>query len=80
VNLLEDKMDTIKKNTVILSDANKEVYPEVNAEKTKYMLLSRHQNARKIHDIKLVKRFFENVAQFKYLRSTVTNQNLTGGN
>jgi hypothetical protein len=45
VNLLGDKMDTIKKNTVTLIDASKEVGPEVNAEETNYMLLSRHQNA-----------------------------------
>jgi hypothetical protein len=49
---------------------------EVNAEKTKYMLLSRHQNAGKNHNTKTGDRSFENVAQFKYLGTTVTNQNL----
>jgi hypothetical protein len=34
--------DTIKKNTNILTDASKRVGIEVNTEKTKYMLLSRH--------------------------------------
>jgi hypothetical protein len=37
--------DNIKKNTETLIDASKEVGLDVNAENTKYMLLSRHQNA-----------------------------------
>jgi hypothetical protein len=35
-----------------LMDDSKEVGLEVNTEKTKYMLLSRHQNSGKNHDIK----------------------------
>jgi hypothetical protein len=46
-----------------------------NTEKTKYMLLSRHQNAGQTHDIKIANRSFDNEAQFKYLGMTVTNQN-----
>jgi hypothetical protein len=44
LNLLGDNIDTIKKNTQTLIDASNEVGLEVNTEKTKYMLLSRHQN------------------------------------
>jgi hypothetical protein len=40
------------------------------------MLLSRHQNAGQIHDINIVNRYFENVAQIKCLGTTATNQNL----
>jgi hypothetical protein len=43
---------------------------EVNAEKTKYMWLSRNENARQIHDIKTANNFFENVAQFRYRGTT----------
>jgi ribosomal protein S2 len=43
---------------------------------TKYMLLSRHQNAGQNQDIKICNRCFENVAQLRYLGTTVTNQNL----
>jgi hypothetical protein len=45
VNLLGDNMDTINRNTQTLIDASKEVGLEVNVEKTKYMLVSRDQNA-----------------------------------
>jgi hypothetical protein len=76
VNLLGDNIDTINKNTETLIGASTEVGLEVNSEKTKYMLLSPHQNAGQNHNIKICDRLFENVAQFKYLGTTVTNQNL----
>jgi hypothetical protein len=41
VNLLDDNIDAIK-NTETLIDTSKEVGLEVNAEKIKYMLLTRH--------------------------------------
>jgi hypothetical protein len=53
VNLLGDNIDAIKKNMETLIDASKEVGLEVNTEKTKYMLLSRHQNAGQSHNIKI---------------------------
>jgi hypothetical protein len=52
VNLLGDNTDTIKKNIETLTDASKEVGLEINVEKTKYMLLSRHQNIGQNRDIK----------------------------
>jgi hypothetical protein len=48
---------------------------KIKAEKTKYMLLSHHQNAGRNQDIKAVNRSFENWAQFIYFGMTVTNQN-----
>jgi ribosomal protein S2 len=74
VNLLEDNIDSIKKNTETLIDASKVVSLEVNTEKTKYMLLSRNQNAGQNPDIKIANRCFESVAQSRYLRTTITNQ------
>jgi ribosomal protein S2 len=40
------------------------------------MLLSRRQNAGQNHDIKIGKRCFEYATQFRYLGTTMTNQNL----
>jgi hypothetical protein len=76
LNLLGDNIDAIKKDTEALIDVTKEVGLEINVEKTKYMLLSREQNMRQNRDIKIANRSFENVPQFKYLGTTVTNQNL----
>jgi hypothetical protein len=52
VNVLRVNIDTINKNTEMLIDSSTEVGLEINVEKTKYMLLSRHQNACQIRDIK----------------------------
>jgi hypothetical protein len=75
VNLLGDNIDAIKKNMGTLIDASKEVGLEINVEKIKYMLLSRHQNVGRNRDIILANRSFGNVSRFKYLWTTVTNQN-----
>jgi hypothetical protein len=53
-----------------------EVGLDVNTEKTRYMLLSHHQNTEKNHDMKIADRCCENVTQFTYLGMTITNQNL----
>jgi hypothetical protein len=76
VNLLGDNIDTIKKNSKTLIYASKKVGLEINIDKTKYMLLSRHQNVGQNRDIKITNSSFENVSQFRYLGTTVTNQNL----
>jgi hypothetical protein len=59
VNLLGDNIDTIKKNTEMLIDVGKEVDLEINVDKTKYMLLSRHQNVGKNRDIKIANERFQ---------------------
>jgi hypothetical protein len=58
-----------------LLDASKKVGLEVNPEKTKCMLMSRSQKIRQKHSIKIAKRSFEYVAKFKYLGTTLTDQN-----
>jgi hypothetical protein len=62
VNLLGDNIHNIEK-TESLIEASKEVGLEVNTERTKYMLLFRHQNAGHNHDTKIAKRCFENEAK-----------------
>jgi hypothetical protein len=76
VNPLGDNIDTIKENTETLNYASKKVLLEINIEKTKYMLLSHHQNVGQNQDINIANRSFDNVSQFKYLGMTVTNPNL----
>jgi hypothetical protein len=54
---------------------SKEVGLEVNPEKTKYMLVSRSQKAGQRQSIKIANRSFEDVTEFKYLGTTLTDQN-----
>jgi hypothetical protein len=59
VNLLGHYIDTIKKNAESLIDASKEIGLEIIVEKTKYMLLSRHQNVAQNRKVKIPNRSFE---------------------
>jgi hypothetical protein len=65
----------IKKNTKAIVVASKEIGLEVNAEKSKYMVMSCDQNAGQKHNIKVDNKSFKRVEQFKYLGTTLTNQN-----
>jgi heptaprenylglyceryl phosphate synthase len=58
-----------------LIHASKEVGLEVILEKTKYMLMSHSQKAGQKCSIKVVNRSFEDVAEFRYLGTTLTDQN-----
>jgi hypothetical protein len=52
VNLLADTINNIKKNREFVIETSEEVYPDIDTEKTKYMLLSHHQNSGQNHIIK----------------------------
>jgi hypothetical protein len=72
---LGGSVHTIRKNTEALLIANKEIGLEVNAEKTKYMVMSRDQNTGQNGYIQIGNEWFETVELFKYLGTTLTNQN-----
>jgi hypothetical protein len=69
-------MDRYHKERHKIFDASNEVGLDVSTEKSKCMLMSHHQNAGQNDNIKIANRCFENVAQFRYLGRTVTDQNL----
>jgi hypothetical protein len=48
---------------------------EINAEKTKYMIMLGHPNSGQKQNIRIANESFENLAKFKYLGMTLTNQN-----
>jgi predicted transcriptional regulator len=55
--------------------ATREIGLEVSADKTKYMVMSREQNAGRIHSVRIDNSTFERVEEFKYLGTALTNQN-----
>jgi hypothetical protein len=75
VNLLGDSINTIKENSETLFEAMRDIGLEINAEKTKYMIMSRYPNSGQNQNIRTANESFENVATFKYLGTTLTNQN-----
>jgi hypothetical protein len=72
---LGGSLHTIKENAEILAVASKGIGLELNSEKTKYMVMSRDQNAGRSHSMKIDNNSFERVKDLKYLRTTFTNQN-----
>jgi len=65
----------ILKNAEALVVTSKEIGLKVNADKTKYMVMSRNQDAGRSHNKKTDIIFFERVEEFKYLETTLTDQN-----
>jgi hypothetical protein len=75
VNILDASIRSIQINAGDLVIASKEIGLEVNAEKTKYMVTPRNQNAGQNHNIKIDNKSFGRVEEFKYLGATLTNRN-----
>jgi len=55
----------VKKNTEIFVFSSKEIAIELNAEKTKYMVMFGDQNARQNHHIRIDNKSTEMMEQFK---------------
>jgi hypothetical protein len=75
VNILGGSAHTVKENAEALVVAIKEIGLEVNADKTKYMIMSRDHNAGRSYSMKIDNIFIERMEEFRYLGTTLTNKN-----
>ena len=72
VNILGGSIHTVKEKAEALLIATKEIGLEVNADKTKYMVMSQEQTAGLSHTMKVDNSSIERVEEFKYLGTTLT--------
>jgi len=66
VSKLGGSIHTLKENAEALIAATRENGLEVSADKTKYMVMSRDQNAGRIHSVRMDNSTFERVEEFKH--------------
>ena len=75
VNILEGSIHILKENAEAVVAAIRETGLDVSADKTKYLLMSRDQNAGRIQSVWIDNSTFESVEGFEYLGTTLTNKN-----
>jgi len=75
VNILGGSIYTVKESAEALIVATKGIGLEVNADRIKYMIMSRDQNAGRSYSMKTDNISIERVEEFKYLGIMLTNQN-----
>jgi hypothetical protein len=75
INLLGDSLNTVKENSETILEASRDIDLEITAEKAKYIIMSLHPNSEQNQNIRIANESFENVANFKYLGTTLKNQN-----
>ena len=74
VNIFGGGVHTVKKNAETLVANAKEIGLEVNADKTKYKVVSRDQRAGRNHSVKIDSNPIEGVEEFQYFGTTLTNE------
>jgi ribosomal protein L30E len=72
VNIMRGSVYTIKKKAETLVVANKETGLEVNADKAKYIVMTRDRNAERRQSIKTDNSSYGSVEVFKYLGTILT--------
>ena len=65
VNILGGSIHTLKENAEALVATSREIGLEVSADKTKYMVMSRDQNAGRIQSVRVYNITFQRVEEFK---------------
>ena len=65
INILGGSVYNLKENGEALVAAIREIGLEISADKTKYMVMSREQNAGRIHSVRMDNSTFERVEEFK---------------
>jgi hypothetical protein len=65
INLLGGSINTVKDNTENFLEFGRGVGLEINAEKTKYMIMSRYPNSEQNQNIRIANESFESVSEFK---------------
>jgi hypothetical protein len=77
--LMADSKDKLKEQSKQLINAAKRVGLEINAEKTEYMVVQRHEQIGCRNEVLEVENYkFKRVQQFKYLGTLITQQNEIG--
>jgi predicted oxidoreductase len=79
-NILGGNVHTIKENPEALVVTSKEIGLQVNADKTKYMVMSWDQNKEQNHSTMIGNSSFERLEELKYLGTTLTHQNCIQAN
>jgi hypothetical protein len=72
INILGRSVHTIKKKREAVLAGSKEIGLEVNADKIKYMVISRDQNAGRSNDIKIDNCSFARLEVLEYLGTYLT--------
>ena len=79
VNILGRSVHSIRKREEARAIASKKMRLEVNADKTKYLLMSRDQSAGRSHNIKTGNNSFERMGQFTYLGTALRIKKIYSG-